>query len=366
MSGTDLGEEGPSARTTCFLFLKDGEPEEFGNVTLLPVESTYKDRAITLHGEPTGRATTSRQRRPATGGTTSIPTALLATEAGLPTDIGTSTVHHSEKENVPLDHLAQQTTLRSFKLHRLHGKDLVANHMDPLAATNHRYNSMSQDPLPTYLCYVVMDTIKKDKIQAKPDKTEHKSESVGKSAARSQQKVKPDKVEAKETKKLGKIKKRDQNCHFPKCVDAPAVAIEEQLERIEYVVDEKIKRPRKRKKENEDESSSANVLSFGNYFKQDEKVESNLEAREDNKRLWKREAGSMSFEEHVAWVQMTLKDFLHFLGNCSASFSARPVDVPMSVGSPASVANNAVGTEVVPPAAGRRWRDVVARPFGSP
>nr|GFB29172.1 hypothetical protein [Tanacetum cinerariifolium] len=62
-------------------------------------------------------------------------------------------------------------------------------------------------------------------------------------------------------------------------VDAPAVAIEEQLERIEYVVDEKIKRPRKRKKENEDESSSANVLSFGNYFKQDEKVESSLEGR---------------------------------------------------------------------------------------
>nr|GFB11740.1 hypothetical protein [Tanacetum cinerariifolium] len=48
MSGTDLGEEGPSARTTCFLFLKDGEPEEFGNVTLLPALSTEVFR---LRGE---------------------------------------------------------------------------------------------------------------------------------------------------------------------------------------------------------------------------------------------------------------------------------------------------------------------------
>nr|GEV46928.1 reverse transcriptase domain-containing protein [Tanacetum cinerariifolium] len=60
----------------------------------------------------------------------------------------------------------------------------------------------------------VTDTIKKDKIQAKPDKTEHKTESVEKSTVRSQQKVKPDKVEAKETKKSRKIKKSDQNCHF--------------------------------------------------------------------------------------------------------------------------------------------------------
>nr|GEX78463.1 hypothetical protein [Tanacetum cinerariifolium] len=41
------------------------------------------------------------------------------------------------------------------------------------------------------------DTIKKDKIQEKPDKTEHKTESVENSTVRSQQKVKPDKVEAK-------------------------------------------------------------------------------------------------------------------------------------------------------------------------
>ncbi|GKG59310.1 hypothetical protein Tco_0604961, partial [Tanacetum coccineum] len=59
---------------------------------------------------------------------------------------------------------------------------------------------------------------------------------------------------------------------------------------------------------------------------------------------------------------MTLKDFLYFPGNRSASFSARPVDVAMSVGSPAGsaasvpdeelemavaalVSNNAVGAE---------------------
>nr|GEW43001.1 hypothetical protein [Tanacetum cinerariifolium] len=63
---------------------------------------------------------------------------------------------------------------------------------------------------------------------------------------------------------------------------------------------------------------------------------------------------------------MTLKDFFHFLWNRSTSFFARPVDVPMSVGSPASVANNAVGVEVVPPSTGQRWRGVVARPVGSP
>ncbi|GJY96712.1 hypothetical protein Tco_0513622 [Tanacetum coccineum] len=59
---------------------------------------------------------------------------------------------------------------------------------------------------------------------------------------------------------------------------------------------------------------------------------------------------------HVAW--MTLKDFLHFLGNRSASFSEMVVAAP--------VANNAVGAEVVPPSASRRWRGVVARPVGSP
>ncbi|GJZ05280.1 putative reverse transcriptase domain-containing protein [Tanacetum coccineum] len=44
-------------------------------------------------------------------------------------------------------------------------------------------------------------------------------------------------------------------------------------------------------------------------------------------------------------VQMTLKDFLHFPGNHSASFSDMVVA--------ALVANNAVGAEVVPPSAGR-------------
>ncbi|GJX26503.1 hypothetical protein Tco_0232799 [Tanacetum coccineum] len=70
----------------------------------------------------------------------------------------------------------------------------------------------------------------------------------------------------------------------------------------------------------------------------------------------KRDAGSMSSEELVAW--MTLKDFLHFPGNRSASFSEMAVAAP--------VANNAVGAEVVPPSAGRRWRGVVARLVGSP
>nr|GEY05938.1 phospholipase-like protein [Tanacetum cinerariifolium] len=81
--------------------------------------------------------------------------------------------------------------------------------------------------------------------------------------------------------------------------------------------------------------------------------------------------------------EMTLKDFLHFLGNRSAYFSARPTDVPMSVSSPAGsaanvpdedlemavaalVANNTVGAEFVLPSAGRCWRGVVARPVGSP
>nr|GEV86469.1 reverse transcriptase domain-containing protein [Tanacetum cinerariifolium] len=46
-------------------------------------------------------------------------------------------------------------------------------------------------------------------------------------------------------------------------VDAPVVAIKEQLERIEYVVDKEIKRPRKRKRENKYKSASTNVLPFG-------------------------------------------------------------------------------------------------------
>nr|GEX79207.1 hypothetical protein [Tanacetum cinerariifolium] len=50
---------------------------------------------------------------------------------------------------------------------------------------------------------------KRDKIQAKPGKTEHKTESVEKSTVKSQQKVKPNKVEAKEIKKSRKIKKGD-------------------------------------------------------------------------------------------------------------------------------------------------------------
>ncbi|GKE27347.1 hypothetical protein Tco_1442731 [Tanacetum coccineum] len=56
-------------------------------------------------------------------------------------------------------------------------------------------------------------------------------------------------------------------------VDAPVVVIEEQLERIEHVVDEDIERPRKRKIENKDESASANVHPF-EKIKQEEKVES--------------------------------------------------------------------------------------------
>ncbi|GJS42304.1 hypothetical protein Tco_0567347 [Tanacetum coccineum] len=80
---------------------------------------------------------------------------------------------------------------------------------------------------------------------------------------------------------------------------------------------------------------------------------------------------------------MTLKDFLHFPGIRSACFSARPANVPMSVGSPAGsaanvpaeelemavadpVAKNAVGAEVVPPSAGRLRRGEAARPVGSP
>nr|GEV75387.1 hypothetical protein [Tanacetum cinerariifolium] len=56
-------------------------------------------------------------------------------------------------------------------------------------------------------------------------------------------------------------------------VDAPVVAVEEQLEKIEHVVDEEIKRLRKRKRENKDESASANVLPFGK-IKQEDKVKS--------------------------------------------------------------------------------------------
>nr|GEU30840.1 hypothetical protein [Tanacetum cinerariifolium] len=64
-------------------------------------------------------------------------------------------------------------------------------------------------------------------------------------------------------------------------VDASVVVVEEQVERIEHVVDEEIKYPRKRKRENKDKSVSANVLSFG-MIKLEEKVESSLEGREDD------------------------------------------------------------------------------------
>nr|GEW11658.1 hypothetical protein [Tanacetum cinerariifolium] len=110
-----------------------------------------------------------------------------------------------------------------------------------------------------------------------------------------------------------------------------------------------------------------------------EKVMSKVKTHEKRKRY----VGSMYSEELVALVRMTLKDFLHFLKNRSASFSARHADVPMSVGSPAgsaanvpdeelemvvaaSMANNVIGAEVVPPSVGRRWRGVVTRPVGSP
>ncbi|GKB10093.1 hypothetical protein Tco_0844016 [Tanacetum coccineum] len=80
---------------------------------------------------------------------------------------------------------------------------------------------------------------------------------------------------------------------------------------------------------------------------------------------------------------MTLKYFLHFSGNHLPSFSARPADVPMLVGSYAGsvanvpdeelkmvvvapVANNVVGAKVVPPFMGRRWRGVFSRLVGSP
>ncbi|GJX53457.1 hypothetical protein Tco_0281826 [Tanacetum coccineum] len=82
----------------------------------------------------------------------------------------------------------------------------------------------------------------------------------------------------------------------------------------------------------------------------------------------KRELGPMSSESRVAWVtsstggyyieELTLKDFLYFLRNRSASFSEMVVVAP--------VANNTVGAEVVPPSAGRHWWGVVARPVGSP
>nr|GEV46561.1 reverse transcriptase domain-containing protein [Tanacetum cinerariifolium] len=76
----------------------------------------------------------------------------------------------------------------------------------------------------------VTDTIKRDKIQAKPDKIKNKTESVGKSTARSQQKVKLDKVEANEIKKSRKRKKRDWNFHFPKRSKQPFILEESPID----------------------------------------------------------------------------------------------------------------------------------------
>nr|GEU69242.1 reverse transcriptase domain-containing protein [Tanacetum cinerariifolium] len=62
----------------------------------------------------------------------------------------------------------------------------------------------------------VMDTIKRDKIQAKPDKTEHKTESVENSTVKGQQKVKPDKIEAKRNQKVKEIKEEGLKLPFHK------------------------------------------------------------------------------------------------------------------------------------------------------
>nr|GEX87442.1 reverse transcriptase domain-containing protein [Tanacetum cinerariifolium] len=62
------------------------------------------------------------------------------------------------------------------------------------------------------------DTIKRGKIQAKSDKTEHKTESVEKSTVKSQQKVKPDKIEAKKIKKSKENKVEGLNLPFYKVV----------------------------------------------------------------------------------------------------------------------------------------------------
>nr|GEX14465.1 reverse transcriptase domain-containing protein [Tanacetum cinerariifolium] len=55
---------------------------------------------------------------------------------------------------------------------------------------------------------------KGEKIQAKLDKTEHKTESVEKSTVKSQQKVKPDKIEAKKTKKSKRRNRRHSKQPF--------------------------------------------------------------------------------------------------------------------------------------------------------
>nr|GFB12765.1 hypothetical protein [Tanacetum cinerariifolium] len=65
---------------------------------------------------------------------------------------------------------------------------------------------------------MVTDIIKRDKIQAKPDKTEHKTESMEKSTVKSQQKVKPDNIEAKKTKKSKENKVDGLNLPFSKVI----------------------------------------------------------------------------------------------------------------------------------------------------
>nr|GEU56876.1 DNA methyl transferase5 [Tanacetum cinerariifolium] len=59
-------------------------------------------------------------------------------------------------------------------------------------------------------------------------------------------------------------------------------------------------------------------------------------------RSTKRYKSSVQYEDHPVRtvlneqiLEMTLRDFLHFLGNCLAAFLVRPVDAPISVGSPA-------------------------------
>ncbi|GJZ56692.1 hypothetical protein Tco_0862144 [Tanacetum coccineum] len=64
-------------------------------------------------------------------------------------------------------------------------------------------------------------------------------------------------------------------------VDAPVVAVEEHLERIEHVVDEEIEIPRKRKRENEDESASANVLPFWKDQTRGEKLTVRCQERQE-------------------------------------------------------------------------------------
>nr|GEW39955.1 hypothetical protein [Tanacetum cinerariifolium] len=65
---------------------------------------------------------------------------------------------------------------------------------------------------------MVTDTIKSDKIQAKPDKTEHKTESVEKSIVKNQQKVKPDKIEAKKNQNFKETKEEGLKLPFYKVV----------------------------------------------------------------------------------------------------------------------------------------------------